>query len=101
MSPLKPLFVYTYEDRLGQGVFVFIDMASPQHPVPDHADERVRRDMGVALQHLPVLVARDERDLFDLETGFDEPSGAFMTQVTEVKVFNPKFHAGPAESAPD
>ena len=57
--------------------------------------------MRVALQHLPVLVARDERNLFDLKASFEEAAGAFMAKVAEVKVFYPKFHAGPAERGPD
>lgn len=57
--------------------------------------------MGIALQHFPVLMTCDERNLFDLEIRFEEAACAFMAQVMKVEVFNPEFHASPAERSPD
>jgi hypothetical protein len=46
--------------------------------------EVLRTKLGVALQHLPVLVARHQRDLFDGEAGFEETAGALVPKVVEV-----------------
>src|ERR1700745_3505396 len=57
--------------------------------------------VGVALQHLPVLVAGDERDLLDQKAGFEQPAGRLVAQVVEVQVDDLQLLAGASERRAD
>jgi hypothetical protein len=46
-------------------------------------------------------VAGAERDLLDPEAGLEQAAGAFVAQVVEVQVLDPKRAAGPGEDVAD
>jgi hypothetical protein len=50
--------------------------------------QRFRTEVRVAPQHLPVLVAGDQRDLLDFEPRLEEPARALMAQVVEMQVLD-------------
>ena len=50
--------------------------------------EVLRPKLGVALQHLPVLVARHQWDLFDGEASFEQTASALVPKVVEVQVLD-------------
>ena len=60
-----------------------------------------RPDMRVAAQHLPVLVAGDEGNLFDGEARLKEAAFTFVAQVMKMQVFQTYFHAGAPEGRAD
>jgi len=47
-----------------------------------------RTELGVPLQHLPVLVSRHERNLLDRQACLEQAAGALVPKVMEVKVFD-------------
>lgn len=51
-------------------------------------EQPLRPQLRVALQHLPVLVAGDERDLLDGKARFEQAAGGFVAEVMEVQVFD-------------
>lgn len=53
--------------------------------------------MRVAAQHLPVLVAGDQRHLFDGEARFEQTARALVAQVVEVEILDRKVMAGTGE----
>ena len=57
--------------------------------------------MRISPEHLPVLVAGDERDMFDREAGLEKAAGAFMPQVVEMQVFDLQLPAGASECRTD
>src|SRR6056297_3752781 len=63
--------------------------------------KRLWADMGVAAQHLPVLVAGDQRDLLDGEAGLEQAASAFVAQIVEMQVLYADLHAGPSEGGSD
>ena len=63
--------------------------------------QRFRLQVGVAAQHLPVLVAGDERDLLDAESGFKQAARALMAQVVEVQVVDAQDLASSGEDVAD
>src|SRR5580658_1935694 len=44
--------------------------------------------MRIVAEHLPVFVARDERDLLDGKASFEETTCLLLPQVVEMKVFD-------------
>jgi hypothetical protein len=44
--------------------------------------------MGIAAEHFPVFVARDEQDLLNRKARFEEAACAFVPEVVKVKVFD-------------
>jgi len=59
-----------------------------------------RLQMSITAQHLPISVAGDKRDLFDGESGLEEPACALVTKVVKVKVLYFQFSAlSPRRSA--
>ena len=65
------------------------------------SDDRIRIEVGVALQHLPVLVTGHERNLLNLQACFKQTARAFMAKIMKVQVFNSEIDAGPSERRPD
>jgi hypothetical protein len=53
----------------------------------------MRFEVELTAQHLPILVAGDERDFGNVETGFEEAAGRFVTQVVEMQVDDAEFGA--------
>lgn len=44
--------------------------------------------MSVSPEHLPVLMACNQRYLLDLKSCLEEPTGAFVAQVVEMQIDN-------------
>mgnify|MGYP000333096008 CR=1 FL=1 len=57
--------------------------------------------MRVPAQHLPILVAGDQRDLFDRESGLEQAACALMAQIVEMKVLHADLHTGAPEGGSD
>ncbi len=57
--------------------------------------------MRVPAQHLPILVAGDQRDLFYREPGLKQAACAFMAQVVEMQVLHADLDAGAPEGGSD
>lgn len=49
--------------------------------------------MRVAAEHLPILMASDERDLLDGKAGFEEAACALVPEIMKVKVFDVELAA--------
>ena len=52
-------------------------------------------------QHLPVLVAGDQRNLFDREACFEQAAGPFVPQIMKVKIFDFQVMALTAKRSAD
>jgi hypothetical protein len=63
--------------------------------------QRFRADMRVPAQHLPILVAGDQPDLFDRESGLEQAACAFVAQIVEMKVLHADLGAGAPEGCTD
>lgn len=46
-------------------------------------DQLVGLQMEVTSQHLPILVARDQRDLRDVKAGLEQAAGGFVAQIVK------------------
>ena len=57
----------------------------------------LRLQMRVSPKHFPVLVPRDERNLFDCKACFKQAARSLVTQIVEMQVFNFQFLASPAK----
>lgn len=55
----------------------------------------------ISPQHLPILVAGDQRHFGYVEARLEQAARRFMAQVVEVQVFDAKFAACPTESRPE
>src|SRR5690554_1316241 len=53
--------------------------------------------VGIALQHLPVAMPRDQCDLLDGKASFEEAACAFMAQIVEVQVLYLQVATGAPE----
>ena len=51
-------------------------------------NDRIRIEMCITLQHLPVLMSRDQRYLLDFEARLEQAACAFVAKVMKVQVFN-------------
>ena len=60
-------------------------------------NDRIRIEMCITLQHLPVLMSRDQRYLLDFEARLEQAACAFVAKVMKVQVFNAEVDAGTAE----
>lgn len=67
----------------------------------ERSKQALRPQLRVTLQHLPVLVAGDERDLFDGEACLEQAARGLVAQVMEVKVDDLELHAGARERRAD
>src|SRR5688572_21374616 len=61
----------------------------------------IRAQIEIAPQHLPILVAGNERYLRDIEPGLKEAARRFMAQVMEVQILDAKFLTGATEGCPE
>ena len=59
--------------------------------------QRLRLKVRVAPQHLPVLVAGDQRHLFDGEARLEQTARAFVAQVVEVEILDREVLTGAGE----
>jgi hypothetical protein len=50
--------------------------------------------VGVAAQHLPILVAGDERHLVEAEAGFEQAARALVAEVVEMQALDAQIAAG-------
>ena len=57
--------------------------------------------MRVPAQHFPILVAGDQRDLFDREAGLEQAACALMAQIVEMQVLHADLDAGAPEGRSD
>lgn len=55
----------------------------------------------VTTKHLPILVAGDQRRLFDPEARFEQAAGPFVPEVVEVQVFDTEVDARSVEGSAD
>ena len=65
------------------------------------AMQRLRPDVSVAAQHLPILVPGHQRNLFDGQADLEQAAGAFVAEVMEVEVLDVSICASAAERRAD
>ena len=63
--------------------------------------DHVWREMGVALQHFPILVACHQSNTFDRQPRFEQPTGRLVPQIVEVQVFDIERFASTPEVRAD
>jgi hypothetical protein len=56
-----------------------------------------RTKVGVPSEHLPVLVAGDQRDLVDLEARLEQATCPFMAKVVKMEIDDAERFAGSRE----
>lgn len=56
-----------------------------------------RTQVSVPTKHLPIFMPRDERNLLNLKSCLEEPTGALVAQVVEVQIDNTQVLARAGE----
>ncbi len=74
-------------------------MALSSHARSDEV-QTLRPQVSISPKHLPVFVARHERNLRDLKACLEKPAGPFVAQVVEVKIDYAEISASAAECRP-
>ena len=69
--------------------------------LPSCRVEIFRSQIGVALEHFPILVARDKRYLFDGQPSLEQSASRFMSQIMKMQIFNFKGSTGATEGSSD
>lgn len=60
--------------------------------------ETFRAKVSVAPKHFPILVTRNQCDLWDLKSCFEQPARSLMAEVVEVQIDDAEILARPRES---